>query len=216
MLLKTLLLAPMFLAVVSAQNSLSIRVYNRAGVPPRVLEAAIQETSRILARAGIETSWTEGPPDAPEACTFDFSGWSPYQHPNPDTRNYLVVVIGHRGQASGSRETLGFALPDASTGVHAFIFYDSLEQLTNPRVVTPPKMLGHAIAHEIGHVLLGSGHHSPAGLMKPRWDTADHMRAQAGMMQFTASETKIVRQRAALRMEIQKGFTSQDSRSIIP
>jgi hypothetical protein len=200
--LKTLLFAPILLAVASAQTSLSIHVYNRAGVPQRILDSAIREASRILARAGIETVWTEGPPDALEGCSFDFSGRSPYQRPKPDTRSYLVVSIGRGGPASAFRDTFGFALPDASTGVHAFIFYDRVEQLTDPRLVTVPKMLGNAMAHEVGHVLMGSIEHSSTGLMKARWDKGDYMRAEAGMMQFSASELETMRERTRMWISI--------------
>jgi len=198
--LKTLLLAPMLLAVASADDSLAIHYYNRAAVPPRVLDNAIHEASRILARAAIETVWSEGPPDALEGCSFDFSGRSPYQHPRQDTRGYLVVSIGRGGPVSAFRDTFGFALPDASTGVHAFIFYDRVEQLTDPRLITMPKMLGNAMAHEIGHVLMGSIEHSSTGLMKARWDKADYMRAEASMMRFSAAETEIVREHARIRI----------------
>jgi hypothetical protein len=194
------LLAPIFLAAASAQTSLSIHVYNRAKVPPRVLESAEREASSILSRAGIETAWTAGPPDAPEGCSFDFSGRSAYQHPKPDTRGYLVVSVGRGGPASAFRDTLGFALPNASTGVHAFIFYDRVEELTDPRLVTVPKVLGNAMAHEVGHVLMGSVEHSSTGLMKARWDKADYMRAEAGMMQFSTLEREIIREHARVRM----------------
>jgi hypothetical protein len=203
--LKTLLLAPMFLAAASAGDSLSIHYYNRAGVPPRVLDGAVQEAARVLARAGVETVWTEDPPEEPEGRTFDFSGRSPYQHPRPDRRGYLVVSIGRRGQASGPQEmveekTLGFALPDADTGVHAFIFFDRVEQVADPKLVTVARMLGNLIAHEVGHVLLGSGQHSYEGIMKARWDRPDYMRAEAGMLRFTAAEGEIIRAHAALRI----------------
>ena len=36
-----------------------------------------------------------------------------------------------------------------------------------------PVILGHAAAHEIGHLLLGSNSHSPFGLMRARWSGQD-------------------------------------------
>ena len=33
-----------------------------------------------------------------------------------------------------------------------------------------PIILGCVIAHEIGHLLLGSNSHSGSGVMKPRWE----------------------------------------------
>jgi hypothetical protein len=96
---------------------------------------------------------------------------------------------------------MGFALPLASMGVHAAIFYDQVEQLTDPRIATLDKMLAHAIAHEIGHVLLASVQHSPTGLMKARWDKTDFLRLQAGALRFTSEEAEIIREHARLRMQ---------------
>lgn len=68
-------------------------------------------------------------------------------------------------------------------------------------------MLGNAIAHEVGHVLLGCLQHSSAGLMKAPWDKTDYLRSQAGMMQFTAAEGQIIRKNA--RPRIDRVFTAE-------
>lgn len=93
----------------------------------------------ILARAGVETVWTEKPPEGTEACTFDYSGRSALLHPERDTRSYLVVSIERGRSASAFRETLEFALPNAHQGVHAFIFYDIIEHLIRENLGTVPK-----------------------------------------------------------------------------
>jgi hypothetical protein len=63
-------------------------------------------------------------------------------------------------------------------------------------------MLGHAIAHEIGHVLLGTIDHSPSGIMKARWETADYRQAEMGLMKFTAREGEAIRKRAAVQISV--------------
>ncbi len=49
-----------------------------------------------------------------------------------------------------------------------------------------PVILGHAAAHEIGHLLLGSNSHSPQGLMRARWSRQDLQNAGIGQSSFHA------------------------------
>ena len=144
--------------------------YNLAGVPSDVLDGATKEAARILARAGIQTSWQAGAADVTEAHIFDHTVHTEWHHPRPDIRNYLVASIGRAAPSGPFPGALGYALPDAQTGVHAIIFYDRVLELTPPSVITLPNALGHGMAHEIGHVLLGSTEHSPAGIMKASWE----------------------------------------------
>jgi hypothetical protein len=56
------------------------------------------------------------------------------------------------------------------------------------------------MAHEIGHVLLGSTEHSPAGIMKANWGKTDYQRAQAGSMEFSAAQRRVMWERASMRL----------------
>ena len=179
---------------------LCIRLYNRADVSPQILDRAAEEATRILATAAVDIVWQQGPADSPEARAFDQTGRGKGQHPKPDTRNYLVVNIRRGDPASAFPGALGFALPDAQIGVHATIFYDRIERLTQLVIITVPKMLGHVMAHEIGHVLLGSTEHSSAGIMKARWDRSDFQYSQAGYMDFTREQRRVMRERASVRV----------------
>jgi hypothetical protein len=49
---------------------------------------------------------------------------------------------------------------------------DRLAQ-SNGLAVTRGQFLGALMAHEIGHVLIGSGIHSAAGIMKAHWGSRD-------------------------------------------
>jgi hypothetical protein len=195
--LKTLLLAPLFLVVASAGDRLAIHLHNQAGASHPILDGAIHEARRILARAGVETAWIEAPSDAPEARRFQLSARQPSAQA-PDTRGYLVVIVGRGGSAF--QDTVGFALPGAHVGVHAVVLYNRLLQIFEPALVSPQKALGWALAHEVGHVLLGSPDHSPTGLMKGHWDRLDAMRAEAGILEFSRSEGEIMREHAGARL----------------
>lgn len=52
-------------------------------------------------------------------------------------------------------------------------FYDRV--LANSRPTGLPFLLGHVLAHEIGHILQGVERHSSAGVMKEKWDYRDYV-----------------------------------------
>ena len=182
------------------EHKLCIHLYNLAEVPLDVLHGATKEAARILARAGIETIWQESPAAAIEAHIVDHTSHSEWQHRRPDIRNYLVVSIGLAGPSGPFPGALGYALPDAQAGVHAMIFYDRVQKLTPPGIISLPNALGHGMAHEIGHVLLGSTEHSAAGIMKANWGRTDYQRAQAGSMEFSAAQRRMMRERVSKRL----------------
>ena len=78
------------------------------------------------------------------------------------------------GLATG---TLGYSLPCAGFGIASTIFIDQCEGVTYQPATSFHKVLAYAIAHELGHVLLPSGEHSRASLMRARWDKAAWLRA---------------------------------------
>ena len=182
------------------QHKLCIHLYNLADVPSDVLHSATKEAAGIFARAGIQTIWQEGPAAAIEAHIVDHTSHSKWQHRQPDIRNYLVISIGRAGPSGPFPGALGYALPDAQSGVHAIIFYDRVQELTPRGVITLPNALGHGMAHEIGHVLLGSTEHSPFGIMKANWGKTDYQRAQAGSMEFSAAQRRVMREGASKRL----------------
>ena len=47
------------------------------------------------------------------------------------------------------------------------------------------KVLGIVMAHEIGHLLLGFGAHSSAGIMSGRWGKFEMDLVAAGLLGFT-------------------------------
>src|SRR4029077_5195325 len=63
---------------------LCIHLYNLADVSPQTLDRAAEVAASVLATAGVDIVWRHGPADSPEARTFDETGYSKWQHPEPD------------------------------------------------------------------------------------------------------------------------------------
>jgi hypothetical protein len=124
------------------------------------------------------------------------------RHPvsRDDIRDHLVLRLVRDYPERSLPRALGYSLPDARFGVNATVFYDRIETVSKMGDVSLSAMLGHAIAHEIGHVLLGTTDHSPSGIMKARWVRADFRQAGMGLMQFTAREGEAIRKGSAVQI----------------
>ena len=81
----------------------------------------------------------------------------------------------------------------------AVIFYDRVEELANAKVAGAGQILGHAVAHEIGHLLLGTIIHSSTGLMSSPWSREDLKFAR---LLFTHQEAKKMRGEVIRRMQL--------------
>ena len=75
------------------------------------------------------------------------------------------------------RFAMAVAHPFSSGGVRIVVFWDRVQSLhegVDP--LTLRVVLGHILAHEIGHILIGKNEHSPSGLMKAKFSAGDEGR----------------------------------------
>lgn len=167
-----------------SHRSISVLVFDYARVPAEILQPAMRESSRLLESAGVKPVWTECPVVPEQLASHARCGAA---IPGPLT---LVVHILPRGASRRQTEpnAFGFAAPaeNGGFGTYACIFYDRIEQL-GP-AINKSAIFGHVIAHELGHLLLGAGHHSAGGIMKAEWGR-DHLKPAArGALRFDAEE----------------------------
>jgi hypothetical protein len=109
---------------------------------------------------------------------------------------------------------LAFIPEDGKFGKYISVFFDRVERNSweklrgaaqgvfalNPSIhVCNGLTLGTVIAHEIGHLLLGSNSHSSLGIMQLRWDRQDLEDAYCGRMAFTRPQTKALRENIIAR-----------------
>ena len=106
----------------------------------------------------------------------------------------LVAKDGGRGMTASER-----ALGTAVVGTRvAVIPYGRVLELTGSGSATTGLVLGHVIAHELGHLLLQRASHSAAGLMRA---TLDLQLAQQGRLLFTPAEGQAIRDAIARNAE---------------
>lgn len=60
--------------------------------------------------------------------------------------------------------SVGMALTEG--GIYATIFYPRVKEYAQEGIASHSQILGHAIAHEIGHFLLGPVPHARFGIMR--------------------------------------------------
>jgi hypothetical protein len=73
------------------------------------------------------------------------------------------------------------------------VFYDRAKEQAEAMRRFLPQILGHAIAHEIGHVLLRTSGHSSTGIMRAQWTAEDLRRAARGQLLFTPEQSELIR-----------------------
>ena len=151
---------------------------NEADVPSHVLSQAQDEASRIYQGHGIRLVWTN--PDT-ERGDYRFT-----VKILPRTLTGKGVDGRAMGVAPGTRET---------RGTLAYAFYDRIKEVTITIGADAGLILGHVIAHEIGHLLLPYNSHAKTGLMRGGWDTQQAMRAATGALTFTPKEAALILER---------------------
>ena len=108
----------------------------------------------------------------------------------------LVVRLTYSAPTAedGNRRPFGSSLIDArtSTGTLSTVYVNRVDWLASTGKAVRADVLGRAIAHELGHQILGSNDHSPRGLMRETWTAEELTRNRAEDWQFSNA------QRAAL------------------
>jgi hypothetical protein len=181
--------------------TLRLRLYNSANVPHGTLDRAMELAQKILSKAGVDACWERGSVNADEARFTDLRGAVPSQRLKADERGYLAVRIIRGEPEHRFPGALGFALPFAQAGPHAIVYYDRIERILPSVPSSVTRILGHALAHEIGHALLETTDHSQDGLMKDRWSKIDFQRTAAGLLAVTLDEARAMQENARRRAE---------------
>ena len=156
-----------------AADSLVLRVYlqDSVNVDLRTLTEAEWVTSRIFATAGIRVEWKVGDPHRNETAA-------------------IRIQLDTKAESGLHTDTAGYAQPFArGTAIHVFcdrVLHTGPERLG-------PILLGHVMAHELGHVLEGVDRHSPTGIMKAHWTRDDYDDMLQHPLAFAPDDVRMIR-----------------------
>jgi hypothetical protein len=78
------------------------------------------------------------------------------------------------------------------------VFYDRVKRFSDTIDAIPNSknvgiVLGHVIAHELGHLLISGNAHTPVGIMHGEWDYKQWKMAAAGTLLFAPAQAKLMR-----------------------
>ena len=74
--------------------------------------------------------------------------------------------------------------------IHIRVFLDRVKEAVGPGAM--PFLLGHVLAHELGHLLQGIDRHSETGVMKAQWDLDDYKRMVSSPLAFTDEDVILI------------------------
>ena len=87
---------------------------------------------------------------------------------------------------SSTNEVFGVAFLSAEgTGCYSDVFYDRATELHANWNVGLADILGNVMAHELGHLLLGSNSHAGTGIMRAHWQGEELRHLSRGSLWFT-------------------------------
>lgn len=174
---------------VTGWTDVVVRVYDASGVLTGANRTALEFARKTMEPASIDIIWRLCA--TPQVCNA------------PMAPGELAIRIV---RSPGPRRyhpllPLGDALLDTASGsgVLATIYIDRVEWLAHEARAQSHVLLGRAIAHELGHLLLATTTHGPVGLMRALWSQQEVRRGQPRDWSFAPGELTVIRQRAEAR-----------------
>ena len=173
---------------------LILSVFNDASVPAEILAHGEAQAAHILAQTGIQVGWLNcaaGGSHIPDQ----------FEQPSPCSRigypSHLSVRIVPAGRSL--REGIfGEAYTDGEgKGAYIKVYCAHLAEPNAHLPLGEGELLGYVIAHEVGHLLLGTDSHSHQGIMQGRWGNPQLREAGKGHLQFTPSQAALMREHLA-------------------
>lgn len=167
---------------------LRVSVFNSSPVSSSTIERAEGEAGRVLRDAGVEAIWLNCPQTSSQEASLGRCSEASF----PSHLHLRILHVAHGLKIS----TVGisFSAKDGR-GCYADLFYEPIRQLEEETHVSQSVILGHAMAHELGHLLLGTNSHSPSGLMRAHWTRQDLTNASVGNLRFSKEQCLKVRSR---------------------
>ncbi len=188
-----------------ASLTVNLHVIDYAEVPGDTLIQAEQVVTNIFHQVGVDIVWLHVPVPSgkkrnPPAST----------RPVTPSGQHMRISIYPQSMAKPLEDRLGnmdhvfgFApRSEKQSGRWIYIFYHRVEELVQKRRLQEhrTRILGLAMAHELGHLLLPFHSHSRKGIMRAQWNRQDFQLAAHGNLGFTPKQAELVRGELIRRM----------------
>jgi hypothetical protein len=132
------------------ETTVVIRVKNAVGIEAGLLRFAEVRATDVFRQIGVRVTWGDIP--------------TPVRQPIGAMCTLILVNVHQNpGPYSDVQDVLGYAVPELH---RAWIFWDRIDARSS-RSSSVAIVLGDAIAHELGHLMLSTRAHSVDGIMRP-------------------------------------------------
>ena len=177
-------------AKTAKEGDLAVKVsmFNDAQISDGKVATAESVAARLFAHAGIRIDWLNcgHATETGEETAFCSKAAFP---------EHFEVRLRQRSR-NLNESTLGLSfLGDDGIGCHADVFYAGVEPIQQEAGLSAEAILGLVIAHELGHLLLGTNSHAARGIMRANWKRQDLSLAGKGMLGFTENQAQKMRVR---------------------
>ena len=156
---------------------LAVAIHDSAAVDAAVLDSARARASAVFARAGVRVDWVK---ESGAAAGF---------------RVQVLLRARNAQSAPGQQRIMGVALAADAHRAVLSVFFDAVTDVARRYGAPVGDVLGIALAHEMGHVLLPPPSHSPDGIMKASWEGDDLRHALNGELAFSNAQAEEIRTR---------------------
>lgn len=160
---------------------LSIRIYDFSALDNPVRTTAVDEARAIVADTGVNGSWHD--------CTR-------HESCAPEPGDLVIRVVRETGAPESDwRRALGYSVidPVAGTGTLATVYINRVEDSARHAGADVALLLGRAIAHEVGHLILRTNEHGEQGLMRAIWTEQEMARNNPSDWVFASADRRQIR-----------------------
>jgi hypothetical protein len=182
---KTMLLAALVAVAGQAQDkTLTVVVYDYAGLSDTSMNEVESLSGVLLSRAGIRTQWVH--------CLGHQSGLRPgLCDANLEAGTVLIRIMpAHSGQPNRLGDPLGSAVVGNS---FASLYVSETRKYADHNGLQASSLMAYAVTHEIGHLLLGEKH-APSGIMRAAWGKTEYREMAQRWLSFDGAERQALRE----------------------
>jgi hypothetical protein len=166
--------------VVCLSLLLDVQIRDEVVAPAATLQEAREVAGRIFREIGVEVVWLSPEDARGRAAALDETRRPAFLR---SLHTIRIVPAAGRGLGSATLETR-----------QARVGYPAILRQAAATGASPGLLLGHVMAHELGHLLIGRTSHTATGLMAATLDT---VRARQGRLGFSAAEREAILSRLA-------------------
>ncbi len=163
------------------RDSLTIKilVYQDSRISRPIVAEATQIAAMIFRQSGINTTWV--------SCSDSEARESEECREALVPNSFALHVVAHGTTATD--HILGTAFLGVNgIGQYCDAFFDRIQDMHQQSQVNVSRLLGTVMAHEVGHLLLGSHGHAMLGIMSPHWQAPELRRIDMGSLGFSPEQ----------------------------